>query len=46
MTVLTVLVFLDIFLHSHGRCHWFILVRIRVSVTKFDVNYGVDLTIP
>ena len=46
VTVLTVLVFLDLSLPGQERCHWMVLVRIRLSVTKLDVNDGVDLNIP
>ena len=46
MTVLTVLVFLDLFPSGQERCHWFVLLHIRVNVTKFDVNDDVDLKIP
>ena len=46
VTVLTMLVFLDLFPPGQERCNWFVLVRIRVSVTNFDVNNGVSLTIP
>ena len=44
--VLTVLVFLDLLPLGQDRCHWIIFVRIRIRVSKFDVNDGVDLTIP
>ena len=44
MKVLTVIVFLDSLLIQE-RCHWLILVVIRVSVTKFDANYGSSLSI-
>ena len=43
--VLTVLVFLDILPPDKERCHCVVLVRIRVSITKLDVNDGVNLTI-
>ena len=46
VTVLTVLVFFDIFPPEQERCHWLVLVRIRVSVTYLDVNDSADLTIP
>ena len=46
MTVLTVLVLVDLFPPGQERCHWLLLVRIRVSVTRFDVNDGVNLMIP
>ena len=46
VTVLTVLVFIDRFPPVQERCHWFILVYIRVRVTKFDVKDGVNLAIP
>ena len=45
VTVLTVLVFLDLFSPGQERCHWFIFVCIHISVAKFDVNDGVDLTV-
>ena len=45
VTVLVVLVFLDPFPPVQERCHWVVLVCIRVSVTKIDVNDGVDPTI-
>ena len=45
VTVLTAIVFLDIFPPVQERCHWFVIIRIRVSVTKFDVNNGIKLTI-
>ena len=44
--VLTVLVFIDLFSPGQDHCHWFVFVRIRVRVTKFDVNDVIDLTIP
>ena len=28
------------------RCHWLVFLSIRVSVTKLDINDGVDLTTP
>ena len=43
---LTLLVFLDLFPPGKERCHWLILVRIRVRISKFDVNDGNELTIP
>ena len=46
VTVLTVLLFLDLFPPGQEFCHWFVLVRMSVSVTKFYVNDGVKLTIP
>ena len=46
MAVLTVFFFLDIFPPNQERCHCFVLLHIRISVTKFDANDGVDLTIP
>ena len=46
MTVLTELIFLDILPLRQERYHWLILVRIRVSVTKIDVNDCVELKIP
>ena len=46
MAVLTVLVFLDLLSPGHECYHWFVLVRIRVRVTKLDVNDGVNLMIP
>ena len=46
MTVITVLVFLDLFPSSQERCHWFILVHIYISVSKFDINDGVNFAIP
>ena len=46
MKVITVLVLLDCFRPGHEHCHWVILALIRVRVTKFDVNYDINLTIP
>ena len=46
ITVLTVFVFLDLFPPGQERFHWFVLVCIRISVTKFGVNDGINLTIP
>ena len=46
VTVITMLVFLDIFPPVQERCRWFVLVRIHVSITKFELNDGVNLTIP
>ena len=46
VTVITVLVFLDHLPPVQERCHWFVLVRIRISVAKFYVNDGINLKIP
>ena len=46
VAVLMVLVLFDSLEPGQERCHWFILLGIRVSVTKFDVSDGVGLTIP
>ena len=46
VAVLTVLVFFDIFPPGLERCHWLLLARIHVSVTKLDINDGVKFTIP
>ena len=46
VTVLIVLVFLVSFPLSQDRCHWLIIVGICISVTKFDVNDGLNLSIP
>ena len=48
VAVLTVRVFIDIFSPGQEHCHWLVLVHIRViiSVTRLDINDGIDLTIP
>ena len=46
VTVLTVLVFLDLLPPGQELYHWLVLVRVHVRVSYFDVNDGVDLTIP
>ena len=45
VTVLTVLVFFS-FRPSQELFHWLVFVRICTSISKIDVNYGIDLTIP
>ena len=46
VAVLTVLVFLDLLPPGQDYCHWLVLVRISISVTKLDVNDGFNLAIP
>ena len=46
VTVITMLFFIDSFSPSEQRCHWTILVGIRVNIFKFDANYGLNLSIP
>ena len=46
VTVLPVVVLIDSFPSGQERCHWFILALIRVSVAKFDFNYGFNFSIP
>ena len=46
VTVLTMLISIDIFSPIQEHCHWFILVGIRISVAKFYINDGFDLSIP
>ena len=43
VTVITMLFFLDSFSPRQERCHWPILVGIRVSFAKFDDNDGFNL---
>ena len=46
VTVLNLLILID-FLPTIQECsHWLILLEIRVSVTKSDVNNGFSLLIP
>ena len=45
VTVLIVIVIFDRLPSDQECCHWIVLVRIHVRITKFDVNDGVDLTI-
>ena len=42
VTVLTVLVFLDIFPPGQELCHWIVIVNICVSISNLDFNDGVD----
>ena len=46
VTVLTVLVFIDSFPPIQELFHRLILVVIRVSFAKFDLNNGSSLSIP
>ena len=43
VAVIIVLIFFDNLPQIQELRHWFTLVGIRVSVAKFDANYGFDL---
>ena len=45
VSVFTALVFIDIFPPGQEWCHLLVLVPIRTSITKLDINDGVKLTI-
>ena len=45
-TVLTIILLFDSFPLGQERCHWFILILIRVRVTNFDINDGFKWAIP
>ena len=46
VAVLTVLTLLFLFPTSQELIHWLVLVRIRVSISKSDVDDGVSLAFP
>ena len=46
MKVLTVLILIDCLPPIHEYCHWLIFLGIRISIAKFDVNYGFIRSIP
>ena len=44
--VITVLFLIDSFPPIQERYQWLLLVGIRISIAKFDVNYVFNLPIP
>ena len=46
VSVLTMLILIDFIPYIQERCHWIKYVGVHVSVTKFDVNDGISMSIP
>ena len=43
MAFLTILILILLLLTSQGIILWLVLVGIRFSVSKFDINYGISM---
>ena len=46
MAVFTIIILLFLLPTTQELIHWLILVGIRVSITKYDVDYGVSIDFP
>ena len=46
VSVIIVLIFILLLPTSQELIHWFVLVGIRIFISKSDVNYGISLDLP